>query len=274
MSVEQEDVCPVDDAARRARRSTTTSARWARRSATRSGARSAAPRPSGEVRLDDSRGPAGGPAGLHRPPPAPLGRPRPVPRHARRRRRAGCSSGACSSCSERPAPLRLAFLTVGGRRIAAGISFETADVDLLLQRRRGPRRPRAVAGRADGRALHAARPRARDRPARLPARRRALQVRVGRGRRANPARARPTNGQPMTPSGGYNPCLAPGPAARRAAPGAHPRRPGPRDRHQRRRAGARLQPRLAHGPRRATTSRSSRSRRAAPSASSSGSGSR
>ena len=56
---------------------------------------------------------------------------------------------------------RLAFLTVGGRRIAAGISFETRGRDPVLQRRRGPRRARALAGRAHGRALRAPRARAR-----------------------------------------------------------------------------------------------------------------
>ena len=106
-------------------------------------------------------------------------------------------------------PVRLAFLTVGGRRIAAGITFETPESIYYYNAGVDPDARELSPGRADGRALHAPRPRARDRPDRLPARQRALQVRVGRGRRANPAGARSTNGQPMTPSGGYNPCLAP-----------------------------------------------------------------
>src|SRR4029079_8238301 len=42
-----------------------------------------------------------------------------------------------------------------------------------------------------------------------PPRRLPRQVGGGRGGGANPADPRSTNGQPMTPSGGYNPCLAP-----------------------------------------------------------------
>ena len=53
----------------------------------------------GEVRLDDSAGPARGPARVHRPAPEALGRRRPVPGHARAASTAASSSAGCSSCS-------------------------------------------------------------------------------------------------------------------------------------------------------------------------------
>ncbi len=67
-------------------------------------------------------------------------------------------------------PLRLTFLTVAGRRIAAGIHFETADELPLLQRRRGSGRSRPLAGRRDGARPHRAGPGDRHPPSRLPAR--------------------------------------------------------------------------------------------------------
>ncbi len=91
-------------------------------------------------------------------------------------------------------PLRLTFLWVGDRRIAAGIHFETDGCVPLLQRGRRPRRAGAVAGRRDDPRL--CRTGDRERPAAigLPPWRRAVQVRVGRGGRADPAPARPTKG--------------------------------------------------------------------------------
>ena len=206
--LEREDVCPVDDAARRARPSTTTSARSARRRATRSGARSAARRPPARSRSttrptrsrtsrrsSTSTSSAGASTGCS--PTRPAGR------------RAGCSSGACSSCSGRRGPLRLAFLTVGGTRIAAGISFETEDAILYYNAGVDPDARELSPGVRDGRAVRAPRPGARPRADGLPARRRALQVRVGRPRRADPAPARPTDGPPMTPPLPWDRCLAP-----------------------------------------------------------------
>ena len=80
----------------------------------------------GEVRLDDSADPVADlPAfiDLHQRRWGDLGLFPDTPAATR----AGSSRDACSSCSGRTGPLRLAFLTVGGRRIAAGITFETAD---------------------------------------------------------------------------------------------------------------------------------------------------
>ena len=104
----------------------------------------------GEVRLDDSADPLADLDAfidLHQ---KKLGRRRPVPATRPAAPRAASSSGACSSSTAPDGPLRLAFLSVGGRRIAAGIHFETADALPLLQRRRRPGRARPVAGRPDG----------------------------------------------------------------------------------------------------------------------------
>ena len=67
----------------------------------------------------------------------------------------------------------------------------------------------------------------------------------------------------------WDPCLDARSSARPCRRPADPGRRGPRDRHERRRAGAPLRARHADRPRPATTSRSSRCRRAAPCASSS-----
>ena len=91
-------------------------------------------------------------------------------------------------------PLRLTFLWVGDRRIAAGIHFETADALPLLQRGRRPRRAGAVAGRRDDPRLRRTGDRERPAAIGLPPWRRAVQVRVGRGGRADPAPPRPTKG--------------------------------------------------------------------------------
>ena len=179
---------PGRDAARSASTWTGSSRPSARRSATRSGARSAGRPPSARsgsttppIRSRTSRRSstctrsAGGRPGC-----------------SRRRSaatRAGRCSGGCSSCGATTGPIRLTFLTVGGRRIAAGIHFETAGRLPLLQRRRRSRCTRPVARRRHGPRLCRARPRPGQAPPRLPPRRRTLQVRVGRGRRAHPARA-------------------------------------------------------------------------------------
>ena len=105
--------------------------------------------------------------------------------------------------------LELAFLTVGDRRIAAGISFETPDAILYYNAGVDPDARELSPGvlmveRYVRRALERGHP-----DARLPARRRAVQVRVGRGRPPDPAPARPTNGRAMTPEPAWDPCLSP-----------------------------------------------------------------
>ncbi len=146
-------------------------------------------------------------------------------------------------------PLSLAFLTVGGRRIAAGRHLPDRRLAALLQRRRGPRGARAVARRADGGALPAARAGARPDPAGLPARRRTLQVRVGCGGRTHPTPAGQTNDAAMTPPHPDDPCVRP--MVHLPVPGsrARARRPGHGHRYQRRRPGACVQPGLEAGPR-------------------------
>ena len=88
-------------------------------------------------------------------------------------------------------PLRLTFLSVGGRRIAAGVFFETPDAYLFYNMGVDPDARDLSPGILLDRGAGRARPGRRRPPARLPARQRALQVRVGRGRRADPAAARP-----------------------------------------------------------------------------------
>ena len=134
--------------------------------------------------------------------------------------------------------VRLCFLTVAGRRIGAGITFEDGDTIALLQRRGRPRRPRPVARGRPDRQVRRAGHRDRSPAARLPARRRGLQVRVGRGRRADPAAADPaewTDDRPRRrrslPRAG-RPSGAPG----RPRPGGR----GPGDRLERRCPGARV----------------------------------
>ena len=56
-----------------------------------------------------------------------MGRRRPLPRHARAAPRAGSSFRRLFELHGADGPLRLAFLSVGGRRIAAGIHFETDE---------------------------------------------------------------------------------------------------------------------------------------------------
>ena len=151
LNLEREDVCPVVDAAGRRRRSTTTSRRSARRSATRSGARSAAPRRSARSASTTRADPLADLEtfiDLHQ---KKLGRRRPLPATRRAAPRAGCFFRRLFELHGADGPLRLAFLSVGGRRIAAGIHFETPDALPLLQRRRRPRRARPLAGRPDGR---------------------------------------------------------------------------------------------------------------------------
>ena len=124
LNVEREDVCPVVDAAGRGGRWTTTSRRSARRSATRSGARSAGPRRVGEVRLDDSPDPLADLETF-------------IDLHQKKWGDDGLFPDTPGGAQSRvlfrrlfelhgpDGPLRLSFLSVGGRRIAAGIHFET-----------------------------------------------------------------------------------------------------------------------------------------------------
>ncbi len=100
-------------------------------------------------------------------------------------------------------PLRLSFLSVGGRTIAAGIFFDdgetlayyNAGVDLdARELSPGVLLIAELAARALA---------DRPAPARLPSRRRALQVRVGRRRPADPATPRPS----MTAPGPGDPCF-------------------------------------------------------------------
>ena len=184
---------PGRDAAARASTSRASSRRSARRSATRSGARSGAPRPSARsgsrtrptrsrdldafIDLHQKRW---GEDGLF--PPTPGGEQSRV--FIRRLFELFGPDG----------PLRLTFLTVGGRCIASGIHFETADELLYYNAGVDPDARDLSPGvlmvyayvaraLADGHAADG-----------LPARQRVVQVRLGRGRRAHPAPARSTKG--------------------------------------------------------------------------------
>ena len=92
-------------------------------------------------------------------------------------------------------PLRLTFLTVGDANDRGRHPFRDARRLPVLQRRGRPRRPRPVTRRPDDLRLRRARARGRQTPARFPAWQRALQIRVGRGRRADPARPGPSQGR-------------------------------------------------------------------------------
>ena len=272
LNLEQEDVCPVV---------TLPDRRVDRRRPRRPG-QEGAPR-------DPAQGQAGGgcgrrprsttswtrsrPAGVHRPPPAALGRPRPVPVDARRRpeprvhpaavRAVRRRAGRCGSRSSRSA--------AGGSR--PGSRSRPPDAILYYNAGVDPDARDLSPGVLHGRALRAARARARDRAAGHAPRRRAVQVRVGRGRRADPAPARPTDGRPMTPPPGFDPCLAP-------CAGAAGRRPSGSASSRCSRRAPTAAPRSTSTTssrgwtRRGTTCRSCRCRRAAPCASSSGSASR
>ena len=94
--------------------------------------------------------------------------------------------------------LKLAFLAVGDRRIAAGISFETPEAVLYYNAGVDPDARELSPGvlmveRYVRRALERG-----IRTHGLPPRRRAVQVRVGGGGPPDPAPARPTNGRAMT----------------------------------------------------------------------------
>ena len=198
MSLEREDVCPVATlpAGRLDRRLPRHAGQEGR--ATRSGARSAAPRPRARSRSTTRRtrsptsrrsstSTSGAGASTACSPTRPAAR------------RAGCSSGGCSSCSAptgRCASRSSRSAARGSRpgsrsRPRTRSCYYNAGVDpdarelspgvLMVER---------YVRRALERGI---------RPHGLPARRRALQVRVGRPGRANPAPARPTNGHPMTP---------------------------------------------------------------------------
>ncbi len=138
--------------------------------------------------------PAHGPRGLHRPPPAPMGRRRALPADARRR----CLASVLPPPVRGARPGRRSPTRVPDRRRSPDRGrdpFPDGRRVPLLQRRRRPRRARAVAGRGDDRGVRPAGGRRGLPSARLPPRRRALQVRVGRHRRADPAAARPALGR-------------------------------------------------------------------------------
>ena len=209
LNVEREDVCPVVTlpGRRRHRDYLATLGKKERHEIRRKVRRAEA---VGEIRLDRLDRPARRPRGVHRPPPEALGRRRPVPADRRAASRAASSSAGCSSCSARTARSGSRSCTVGGRRIAAGIHFETARRLLYYNAGVDPDARDLSPGvlmvtRYVRRALdhgHAA--------ARLPARRRALQVRVGRGRRADPAPARPADATaPMSAPPAVGPCFEP-----------------------------------------------------------------
>ena len=171
--------------------STATSGRSARRSVTRSAARSVAPRRSAR-------------SGSRTRPTRPRDLEAFVELHQKRWGADGLFPATPGGAQSRvffrrlfelhgpDGPLRLTFVSVGGRRIAAGVHFETAGGLPLLQRGDRSRRSRPVARRGHGPRLRRAGDRGRDPPARLPARQRALQVRVGRRRRTHPTTPRPT----------------------------------------------------------------------------------
>ena len=163
--------------------------------------------------------------------------------------RAASSSGACSSCAAPDGPLRLTFLTVGGRRIAAGIHFETADGYLYYNAGVDPDARDLSPGVV---MVHAYVERA------LGRRRRAGWTSCAATSRTSTSGARWTSRSSacssdvgtaeMTAPLPSDPCLEPvrPPGARPAA--GDPRRRGPRDRHERRRPGAPLHARHPDRP--------------------------
>ena len=159
---EREDVCPVvtlPEGDRLRGLSSTRSSKKARHEIRRKIRRAEA---AGEVALTESTRPARRPARLHRPPPGAAGA------------SAGCSRRTPGGDASRvfirrlfeafgpDGPVRLSFLTVGGRRIAAGHPLRRRPDAELLQRRHRSGRPRPLAGRDHGRPL---RGRRRSRPA-------------------------------------------------------------------------------------------------------------
>ena len=146
----------------------------------------------GEIRLERVDRSAGRPRDVHRPAPEALGRRRPVPADTPGGEQSRVFFRRLFELFGPDGPLRLTFLSVGGRRIAAGIHFETADGYLYYNAGVDPDARDLSPGVLMVYALRRAGPRDRRPPARLPARQRVVQVRVGRGRRADPAPARPT----------------------------------------------------------------------------------
>ena len=193
LNVEREDVCPVV---------TLPDGRRHRR-VPRDARQEGAPRdpaqgpPRGGRRRGPARGlgrPARRPRRLHRPAPEALGRDRPVPADHRWRPEPDVLPTDVRAVGL-DGPIRLTFLTVGGRRIAAGIHFETADGYLYYNAGVDPDARDLSPGVVMVHAYVERALAAGQAPAGLPARRRALQVRVGRGRRADPAPPRPTKDQ-------------------------------------------------------------------------------
>ena len=279
LNVEREDVCPVVDAARRARlRRLPRDAR--QEGAPRDPAQGPPRRGGGRGRARRLDRPARRPRGLHRPPPdASWGDRRPVPADTRRRPEPGVRPPAVRAVRRRRARCRLAFLTVGGRR-DRGRASTSRPADALLYYNAGvdPDARELSPGVVLVDAL---------RPARARARHRAGSTSCAATSRTSTSGARSTSrssglaGAATKPTADGRARRAWRPLPRRRssgracpAPRAHPRRRGPRDRHERRRPGAPLQPRHPHRPRRATTSRVVVAvGRAAPCASSSGPGS-
>ena len=146
-------------------------------------------------------------------------------------------------------PMRLSFLTVGGTRIAAGISFEVEDAILYYNAGVDPEARELSPGvvmveRYVRRALERG-------LARMDFLRGDEPYKYEWGARDEPIQRlliRRTD-TPMTPPLPWDRCLAPMVHAPVPGPGSRAGRPGPRDRHQRRRPGARVQPGLAPGPR-------------------------
>ena len=146
LNVEREDVCPVVTFPPDARHRGLPRRRSARRSATRSGARSGGRRRSARSASSESTDPLADLEAF-------------IELHQKRWGADGLFPPTPGGAQSRvlftrlfellgvDGTLRLSFLTVGERRIAAGIHFETARRDPVLQRRRRSGRPRALAGR-------------------------------------------------------------------------------------------------------------------------------
>ena len=104
-------------------------------------------------------------------------------------------------------PLRLTFLSVGARTIAAGIHFETPDGYLYYNAGVDPDARDLSPGVLTIYAYVARALESRETSSGLPAWERALQVRVGRGRRADPARCSSGAGTAEMAPLTFDPCL-------------------------------------------------------------------
>ena len=158
---EREDVCPVADAAggHHVRRPTSATLGKKERHEIRRKVRRA--EAAGEVRLDASAGPGGRPGRVHRPPPARWGADGLFPPTPGGGAEPGLLPAALRAAAGRTAPSRLRFLTVGGRRIAAGVWFDDGETLFFYNAGVDPEARELSPGRPPGRAL---RPGARSRP--------------------------------------------------------------------------------------------------------------